>query len=181
MQFFHVTENTVEGGESIWTDSFSALREMSEERPDLLEVLKTVPVTYRYTPPGTGIFEMSHHCVVNMLGKDIWQTVDHPFNLDSAMFTRFTDTETREKWWEAYTHYRGLVEDPSRWATKRLNAGEVVITDNWRVYHGRRAFRKTAPEQERIVGTAYLDWQHMVNRVLSPEKGVPLFLEVDQH
>ena len=85
MQFFHVTENTVEGGESIWTDSFSALREMSEERPDFLEVLKTVPVTYRYTPPGTGIFEMSHHCVVNMLGKDIWQTVDHPFNLDSAI------------------------------------------------------------------------------------------------
>ncbi|XP_063690473.1 probable gamma-butyrobetaine dioxygenase [Bolinopsis microptera] len=181
VQFFHCVENTVEGGESFWVDSFSAIKEMSEKRPDLLEVLKTVPVTYRYTPPGTGLFQMTHHCVVNMLGKDIWQTVDQPFNLDSAMFTRFTDTGTREKFWEAYTYYRGLVEDPSRHYTKRLNSGEFVITDNWRVYHARRPFKKTAPEQDRIVSTSYMDWQVMVNRILSPERKNSIFLETDQH
>jgi gamma-butyrobetaine dioxygenase len=179
--FFHSAENTVEGGESFWTDSFSAIREMSEKRPDLVEVLKTVPVSYRYTPPGTGIFQLSHHCVVNMLGEDIWQIVDHPQSMDTAVFSRFRDTESRERWWEAFMYYRTLVEDPSRWLVRRLNSGEFVVTDNWRVYHARRGFQKTAPEQERIVSTAYMDWNIMVNNVLSTDKGTSLFLETGQH
>ena len=77
--------------------------------------------------------------------------------------------------------YRELVENQDSWFMKRLNGGEFVITDNWRVYHARREFEMTAPDQERIVSTAYMDWNSMANRVLSPPKGDYIFLEIDQH
>merc|ERR1719378_1033343 len=141
----------------------------------------TVPITFRYTPPGTGIFQLTHHYVVNMLGQDIWQTVDHLWSMDTAGFTWSTDQDTREKWWEAFSYYRSLLEDQDRWDVKRLDGGEFVITDNWRVFHARKEFEKTAEEQERVVSTSYMDWQMVANRVLSPEKGNPLFLEIDDH
>ena len=174
-------ENTVEGGESFWADSFAAIKTMSEQRPDLLEVLKSVPVTYRYSPPGSGVLQLTHHPIVRMSGKDIWQTVDHLWSLDTAQFTQDEDLETRRRWWEAFLYYRELVENQDSWFMKRLNGGEFVITDNWRVYHARREFEMTAPDQERIVSTSYMDWNSMANRVLSPQKGDYIFLEIDQH
>ena len=85
------------------------------------------------------------------------------------------------RWQEAFSYYRAMVEDPKRWFVKRLNGGEFVITDNFRVYHARKEFFKTAPEQERVVSTSYMDWNILVNRVLSPEKGDFIYLETDQH
>ena len=101
--------------------------------------------------------------------------------MDTAQFTRERDLETRKKWWEAYSYYRDLVEDQSSWFVKKLEGGEVVLTDNWRVYHARKEFKMTADGQERIVSTAYMNWNSMANRVLSPEKGDFVFLEIDQH
>ncbi|KAL5264368.1 hypothetical protein ACHWQZ_G005459 [Mnemiopsis leidyi] len=181
VQFFHCMESTVEGGESFWVDTFAAIKTMSEQRPDLLEVLKTVPMTFRYTPPGRGVFQLSQHPVVKMCGKDIWQTVDIIWSMDTAQFTRDEDLETRERWWEAFLYYRELVEDQDSWFVKKLRGGEFVITDNWRVLHARKEFRLTAPDQERIVSTSYMDWNSMANRVLSSDKGEHVFLEVDQH
>lgn len=181
VQFFHCMESTVEGGESFWVDTFAAIKTMSEQRPDLLEVLKTVPMTFRYTPPGRGVFQLSQHPVVKMCGRDIWQTVDIIWSMDTAQFTRDEDLETRERWWEAFLYYRELVEDQDSWFVKKLRGGEFVITDNWRVLHARKEFRLTAPDQERIVSTSYMDWNSMANRVLSSDKGDHVFLEVDQH
>ena len=181
MEFFYCIENAVEGGDSFWADSFAAITKMTEERPDLVEVLKTVPMTYRYTPPGSGVFQLTHHPLIRTVEGDLWRTVESRWSMDTAQFARDRDLETRKKWWEAYLYYRNLIEDPSCWFMKKLEGGEIVMTDNWRVYHARKQFETTAEGQERIVSTTYMDWNSMANRLMSPEKGDFVFLEVDQH
>ena len=162
-------------------DTFPILQELSEKRPDLFEVLKTVPMVWRYSPPGTGIYQLSRQCVVKMQGDEIWQTVDNPQSMDPDTFARTASLEDRERWWEAYSYYRGMVEEQSRLFYRRLNGGEFVITDNFRVFHARKDFFKTGEEEERIVSTAYMDWNLLASRVLSTEKGDSAFLEVREH
>ena len=71
------------------------------------------------------------------------------------------------RWQEAFSYYRAMVEDPKRWFVKRLNGGEFVITDNFRVYHARKEFFKTAPEQERVVSTFWSTGFSLLRREIS--------------
>lgn len=170
----------MEGGESFWVDAFSAMCEVRKERPDYFHTLSTVPVFHRFTPPGTNKYVRSHHAVVNMLGDDIRKISDNPWSTDTSLAVKTLDRETRSKWWEAYLYYRVKVEDPTRWVMRKLKGGEAVITDNWRVYHGRKEFKVEAG-QERVVGTAYINWNHLQRVMLSPVEAEPCFLQLDQH
>lgn len=137
--------------------------------------------TYRFTPPGSDRYIRSHHTLVTMLGDDIHRVNDNPWSTDTPLAAHTFDLETREQWWAAYLYYRAKVEDTSRWITRKLEGGEIVLTDNWRVYHGRQAFVKNRENQERIVGTAYLSWNHVQRVMLSPVESEPCFLEIDEH
>ena len=115
------------------------------------------------------------------MGEDIKQINDNPWSTDTPLAALSLDLETRKLWWEAYLYYRSKVEDQSRWITRKLRGGEAVITDNWRVYHGRKEFTRTAEGQERVVGTVYVNWNHVQRVLLSPVEAEPCFLEIDHH
>ena len=95
-------KNTVEGGDSFWVDTFSAISEVREERPDYFDILCRVPIYHRFTPPGTDRYVRSHHTLVTMLGEDIYQISDNPWSTDTPLATYTLDLETRRQWWEAY-------------------------------------------------------------------------------
>ena len=42
--------------------------------------------------------------------------------------------------YEAYAALHELIIDESRWLEIRLEPGDALIFDNWRVLHGRRAY-----------------------------------------
>ena len=181
VEFFHCLENTVLGGESFWVDSFAAIKEVSEERRDYFDILTKTPIYHRFTPPGTDRYVRSHHTLVTTLGRDIMRINDNPWSMDTSMATRSLDLETRKLWWEAYLYFRAKVEDPNRWIMRKLKGGEVVMLDNWRVYHGRQEFMKNTEGQERTVATAYVNWNHVQRVLLSPVEAEPCFLEIDKH
>ena len=174
-------KNTVEGGDSFWVDTFSAISEVREERPDYFDILCRVPIYHRFTPPGTDRYVRSHHTLVTMLGEDIYQISDNPWSTDTPLATYTLDLETRRQWWEAYLYYRAKVEDQSRWIMRKLEGGQVVVLDNFRVYHGRKEFQRTEQGQERVVGTAYVNWNHLQRVLLSPVEAEPGFLETEKH
>ena len=178
VQIFYCLQSTVEGGDSFWVDTFSAMSEVREERPDYFDILSTVPVFHRYTPPGTKKYVRSHHTVVRMLGEDLQRISDNPWTTDTPLAVKSLDRETRRKWWDAYLYFRKKVENPDRWIMKKLKGGEAVFTDNWRVFHGRKEFSVTAGE-ERAVATAYMNWNHFQSILISPDE--PCFLEIDKH
>lgn len=183
VQFFQSLENTVEGGESFWIDSFAAITELQAEKPEYFDVLCKVPIFQRFTPPGTDKYVRSHHPLINMMGDDIMRINDNPWSEDHFLASQTLSLNTRTRWWEAYLYYRAKMEDQSRWIKRKLGGGEIVMTDNWRVYHGRESFVKTEKGQERIVATAYLSWNHVQKVMISPVEAEikSCFLEIDNH
>ena len=166
-QFFTCIKNTVEGGESFWIDTFAALLEVQKEYPEYFEILSKVPIFFRHDPPGTGRSLASSVPVLEMNGTDIRRVRDNTGSTDEYQFVSSTDIETRKIWWDAFTYYRSKIEDDSRKIKHRMSSGDIVITDNWRVLHGRNSFKATEPSQERIVATFYVDWNHLQSRLLS--------------
>ena len=59
-----------------------------------------------------------------------------------AIIDNDSDLETRKKWWEGYQLYKEYSWDPNKIAKIKLNPGDIVLTDNWRVTHGREAFKE---------------------------------------
>ena len=170
-QFFICLKNTVEGGESFWIDTFAAMKEVRDERPELFEILAKVPIFFKNDPPGIEINLYSSVPVVELNGNDIRRVRDHIGSSDEYQFMVSTDIETRKLWWDAFTYYKSKVEDDSRKIRHSMRAGDLVMTDNWRVLHGRKSFFVTAPTQERNVATWYIDWNHLQNRMLSVSNG----------
>ena len=53
----------------------------------------------------------------------------------------------------------------------KLEAGDLVLIDNWRVQHGRNAFSvpKDGQGGRRAMEVSYIEWSHMQNRLLKIE------------
>ena len=60
---------------------------------------------------------------------------DNPSCRDSNMYWN-----PPHDWYEAYSVYRGIVEDATRHFHYAMEPGDITIFDNWRVYHGRNGF-----------------------------------------
>ncbi|XP_063688375.1 trimethyllysine dioxygenase, mitochondrial-like [Bolinopsis microptera] len=151
------------------------------EKRDQTTLISCAECQYTTVSPGTDNDVRSHHTLMTMLGEDIFQISDNPWSTDTPLATYTLDLETRRQWWEAYLYYRAKVEDQSRWIMRKLEGGEVVVLDNFRVYHGRKEFGRTEHGQERMVGTAYVNWNHLQRVLLSPVEAEPCFLETEKH
>ena len=57
-----------------------------------------------------------------------------------------------ESWQQAAKVFKDSVEDPANMVQFRLQPGDCVVFDNWRVLHGRRAF-DTASGRRHLRGT----------------------------
>ena len=62
----------------------------------------------------------------------------------------------RRRFYDALDRFEALVDAPQNAIDLRLQGGEVVVTDNWRVMHSRRSF-----VGDRHFLGAYVDWDAM--------------------
>ena len=53
----------------------------------------------------------------------------------------------------------------------KLEGGDLVVIDNWRVQHGRNAFSVSKDVQggRRAMEVSYIEWSHVQNRLLKME------------
>jgi len=100
--------------------------------------------------------------------NDIYRVRDMFFARDEYQMVKDLDQTTREKWWEAYLWFRGEIDNPNRHVNLKLQAGNLVIIDNWRVFHGRYAFKVESDDvgKRRIMNSVYVDWNHLQSRML---------------
>eukprot|EP00116_Pleurobrachia_bachei_P008510 sb/3468772/ len=164
--FFHCLANELDGGESYWADTFSAVREIRETRPDYYELLTTVSVPFRQY--ATGWHMAGSYPTVELMNGDLYRVRDCIFVIDTFQMTRDHPAEIRERWWEAYNHLRGLVTNTDRAVQVKLESGDLVLIDNWRVQHARNAFTVNEASQgkHRAMEVVYVEWNHVQNRLL---------------
>jgi trimethyllysine dioxygenase len=138
LQMFCCLERDGTGGESIVVDGFALAETLRSEFPDDFAVLTSVDVPAHYIEPGVELRAARPAIRLDRQGTIVQISMNNydrsPMWLPPAEMAAF---------YRAYGRLHELAGDESRWVEIGLRPGDVLINDNWRVLHGRRAYTGT--------------------------------------
>lgn len=134
-QMFCCLERTGDGGESILVDGFAIADEIRRSHPEAFDVLTTVAVPGRYLEPGVHLAAERPVVRTDQSGRIVQVSLN---NYDRAPF--WLPEPEMSAFYEAYGLFQAFVVDRERWFELRLEPGDALIFDNWRVLHGRRSY-----------------------------------------
>ncbi|ODQ65725.1 Clavaminate synthase-like protein, partial [Nadsonia fulvescens var. elongata DSM 6958] len=138
LQYLHVIENQAKGGESIFVDSFAAVKEVERVDKVAFEALKRVPVTYQYDNDGEYYYQ-SRPMVIMQRDQKVIEAVNYspPFQ---GPFECHTDTEGFKDFQRGLAIFESFIEDPKNQVLLKMEENSCVIFQNRRVLHSRNEF-----------------------------------------
>lgn len=166
VQLLHCLENTVDGGESILADGFMAASILREEDQASFDLLSQTWVNFRFQDKDTDL----HSRVPLIEVNDNDQIVKVRFNNRSIAPINI-DKHKMKAFYKAYQHYAEILTRTSIMIDFKLEQGQLVMFDNTRVFHARKAFSTSG---SRWLQGAYADVDSLysLQSVLSrPTKG----------
>lgn len=137
LQLLLCLENTVEGGESIVVDGFSAAMRLKQDDPEGFRLLTHCCARFEYA--GSAGVSLSSRRPVIELSPD-GELVAVRFNNRSAAALLDVPYEHMEAYYRALRGFAEIIEDPAQAVGFRLKPGELFIVDNTRVLHARKPF-----------------------------------------
>ena len=135
LQMFCCVERTGTGGESIVVDGMAVARDLAAEHPEHFELLTRVGVPAHYIEPGIELRAERPALRMDANGRLTQISLN---NYDRSPM--LLPGDEMDRFYAAYGTLQRMVDDSSRWYAVRLEAGDVLINDNWRVLHGRNAY-----------------------------------------
>ncbi|RUP47059.1 hypothetical protein BC936DRAFT_146184, partial [Jimgerdemannia flammicorona] len=138
-QFLQCVRQADVGGDSYLCDAFQAARYIrSEISSRVYDLLTTVPVR----------FDRRQAAFQSLVVRPLIEPVAAgSSDLKQVRFSYFTHAphdepfERMQEWYEAYNTFAGLVRDPKFQYRFRLQPGDLVLYDNFRMLHARTAFK----------------------------------------
>jgi gamma-butyrobetaine dioxygenase len=163
LQLLHSLRARCPGGESFFSDSFHAARQLYATSPFHFRTLCTFPVTYHYhhpahhyhfTRPVIDLLPYPKYSDASMLpiARVNWSP---PFQAPFEARIGSNNATSLRSFVAASHAYEKLLSSPENLFEYRLEEGECVVFDNRRVLHARRAFDAT--KGERWLKGAYVD------------------------
>ena len=132
---FCCLDRTGTGGESVVVDAFAIAETLRTDFPDDFEILTTISVPGHYIEPGVELRASRPSIRLDDAGTVVQVSMNNydrsPMHLPPGQMQAF---------YRAYGRLHDLANDRARWASIRLERGDVLINDNWRVLHGREAY-----------------------------------------
>jgi len=167
LQFLHCLRNTVEGGSSIFVDSFRAATLLRLQSQHSFQTLTTFPVSFHYLNDNRHYYYSRPTIVVDSTDPH-GLAIDHvnyapPFQ---APFDQSTNGKDRANWRRFATAFREFAQITEREDMRfeeTLKEGECVVFANRRVLHARRAFK--TDKGERWLKGAYVDWDDFQSKL----------------
>ncbi len=135
LQLFCCEERTGTGGESILVDGLAIAETLRTVSPAAFEVLTSVTVPGRYVEPG--VHYVATRPPIRLDGSGRFEQVSFN-NYDRAPF--WLPEPEMTSFYDAYGELHRLINDRDRWFAVRLDPGDALLFDNWRVLHGRNAY-----------------------------------------
>ena len=141
VQLLHAIVIDDGGGETLFVDGFAHAEALRREAPDAFDVLARQPVRFTFTA-GSGERWSSAWPILDVDPKGALRAVrlNHR-SLDLAE----GDPEEIERWYDAYLAFYRRLHAPDAALERRLRPGELVVFDNRRILHGRRALTSGSP------------------------------------
>jgi gamma-butyrobetaine dioxygenase/trimethyllysine dioxygenase len=133
-QMLHCMQPANEGGDSTVADARVAAEYLRRTDAHAYELLSTVPIRFHRVQKS---FEKLHVSPLLELRDG------GLYRVRSSYFTMAPQTlpfERMEPWYRAYQRWERLVTDPRHSYRFRLEAGDFLLYDNWRMLHARTRF-----------------------------------------
>ncbi len=135
LQLLHCLESSTEGGESILQDGFMAAARLREENPEHFSLLSRHWINFRFCDADADLRARAPLIEVN----DLDQVVKLRFN-NRSIDTLRLPPELMPRFYPAYRHYAEILEREELQIGFRLQPGELILFDNTRVLHARKAY-----------------------------------------
>jgi len=155
LQIFCCIERSGAGGESIVVDGLAIAETLRTEHAEHFDLLTQVNVPAHYIEPGVELRASRPPLRLDEHG-DLLQLSMNNYDRSPLLLP----AEEMDAFYVAYGRLHELANDPGRWLSIRLEAGDVLINDNWRVLHGRHEYRGA----RRFVG-CYLNHEDFESRL----------------
>ena len=182
LQLLHSTENSTQGGESILIDALAAAAEFRRVCPDLFEVLIRNEATFVKQRPGADMMYRRSHIRVDSNGDVVSVHWSPPFegplaicseNVDSYYLARCAFECMLDNSLATKSRLLPELEASTEEALKeyaathtyeyRLQPGEMLVFNNQRLLHGRRAFQFVEGSKRHLIG-CYANIDEMLNQ-----------------
>ncbi|KAJ8127067.1 hypothetical protein O1611_g6567 [Lasiodiplodia mahajangana] len=139
IQLLHCLENTCTGGESLFSDSYFAIRRLYREHSHHAKALRQRQVLYHYNKGG----HVYHQSRPVLGDTGLWWSppFQSPVQPDSLTMDGMKDYE---QWHMATKKLQKFLENKASVYEYKMTPGVCVVFDNRRVFHGRRAFDTTS-------------------------------------
>ncbi|MCY3768866.1 MAG: TauD/TfdA family dioxygenase [Gammaproteobacteria bacterium] len=167
LQFLGCIENRAQGGESVVVDGFRAAEILQHESPEGFALLARYPAQFEFRGM-KGVHLQSARPMIECSGHG--QLAGVRFNNRSCDALTAVPFEKMAAYYTAYRRLGELVESADLQGVFKLEPGDVLVTDNTRVLHGRTAYHG---EGNRWLQGAYADKDSLGSkiRILKQEAG----------
>ncbi|KAI0543592.1 Clavaminate synthase-like protein [Xylaria curta] len=140
IQILHCLENTCEGGESIFSDSYRAVHKFRRIYPSGEAPLVERKVVYHYNKGGN-IYRSERPVLSDLGSSKIGVYWSPPFQSPVQADELTSDgMNLYKRWHKSARRIKMFLEEDEAVYEYKMKPGECVIFDNRRVLHGRRAF-----------------------------------------
>jgi gamma-butyrobetaine dioxygenase len=157
-QFFHCIQSSAKGGDSLVADGYAVAEALRVEDPTAFDTLARLPVQfrfhdsstdYRWSGPTIGLDERGEVIEIRHA-----PTVTEPFRVPPDQMLEMR---------RAYHEFVELTRQPRFCEQFRLEPGDMYVSDNRRVLHGRTAFDPTTGV--RHLQGCYVDLADLISRI----------------
>jgi alpha-ketoglutarate-dependent taurine dioxygenase len=165
LQLLHALryDEHVVGGESFLIDSFQVAEHLRASEPEAFETLASIPATFlkdhsQREHPVLLSYQRPHFTLEPRHGRLTGVFWSPPFE---GPLVGLTPSEV-DRYYAAYRVLHEAIESAPRWE-HRLRVGEVLIFNNRRMLHGRRAFETHGVEGARHLRGTYVNIDEFAN------------------
>ncbi|XP_060715588.1 gamma-butyrobetaine dioxygenase [Tachysurus vachellii] len=163
VQFLHCLQQAEHGGESEVVDGFHMAELLRRENPEAFNTLSSLYIDY--TDIG------SDYCDFSVQSKNRIIDVDSDgrvvrINYNNATRDSVLDLplDQVQPFYSSLKSFVELMNQPENLVTYRMEPGDLVTFDNWRLLHGRRFYTSGGRTLRHLEG-AYLNWDEVMSRL----------------
>ncbi|KAM0786448.1 hypothetical protein ACM66B_001910 [Microbotryomycetes sp. NB124-2] len=149
LQMFHLLSpsSSHKGGHNLLVDGFRAAQQLHQQRPDVYELLSTLPVPAHASGTGTdsipsGVFMRPLSGMPALNHDEHGRLVQVRWNGDDrGVVGRGSQWQNKmDEWYEALHVWESILRSDESALWQQMQMGTAVIFDNHRVLHGRSSF-----------------------------------------
>ncbi|XP_045681355.1 gamma-butyrobetaine dioxygenase [Phyllostomus hastatus] len=170
VQLLHCIKQTVTGGDSEIVDGFNVCQKLKEKNLRAFQILSSTFVDF--TDIGVDYCDFSvqsKHKIIEL--DDKGQVVRINFNNATRDTIFDVPVEKVQPFYTALKEFVDLMNCKESKFTFKMNPGDVITFDNWRLLHGRSSY-EAGTEISRHLEGAYADWDVVMSRLRILRKSI---------